>query len=165
MFAMDESQKEFESWLGVVSTRFQELIRADPAKFKYSRRGPNFPSSLVTASRDPELYPNELRCRLSTVLNENGESVSNAVLFSNGAQVDPSQIWSGGMMTPVFKLGYYKNGDDFGLTLMVLKAEYVPGERTHVENHVWTVDSSSNTSGSASSSTVKAQTLLTDFKY
>ena len=153
VFQMDQTQAEFENWLGQVWEKFQEIVRADPAKYKVtSRRGPGFPAFIVTMSRDPEMYPNELRCRLSTTRDANGESISNAVLLSGGVKIEPSQVWSGGYMTPVFRMGYYKNGDDFGLSLTILKADYTPSEQVRTMNQDWMIDVEENTSGSDSSS-------------
>lgn len=162
VFSMDNNQIEFENWLAQGFERFQELVRSDPAKYKVTnRRGPSFPSFIVTASRDPELYANELRCRLSTTRDANGESVCNAVLLRDGIPFDPKQVRSGGYVTPIFRLGYYKNGDDFGLTLTVLKAEYTAPEVNYIENEEWTMDTDSNTMGSGSSSGDEEATTMT----
>lgn len=155
---MDATTSIFEKWLSEVWNRFQEIIKSDPAKYKVTnRRGPQFPNFVVTPSRDPDLYPNELRCRLATQRRgtEAIEDVCTAVLECKGERVDPAMVWSGAYMTPVFKLGYYKNGDDFGLNLTVLKGEYeMTAPREVIQNHAWELDSdaeAANASGSDSS--------------
>lgn len=141
VFAMDSSQIEFEAWLTKLWDKFQEIVRSDPAKFKVSsRRGPAFPSSIVVQSRDPDLYPNELRCRLSTRRTNEGDVECTAVIRSNDESIRPDQVWSGGYMTPILKLGYYKNGDDFGLSITVIAANYIPPERRVISNVDWVMD-------------------------
>lgn len=146
VFTMDNSQIEFENWLQDVWEWFQATIRADPVRFKCNRREPGFSDFIVIPSRDPETYPNELRCRLASKrLNDN--TVCNALLECNGQLVDPSAVWSGSFMTPVFRLGYFKDQqDNYGLNLTVLKAEYEPSMSTQIQNDAWIIDS--NTSGS-----------------
>jgi len=153
---MTSGQIEFENWLHDVWTTFQDTIRADPAKYKVtSRRGPGFPSFLVTPSRDEELYPNELRCRLLTKrVDGQEESACIASIECAGVSIDPTQVWSGSIMTPIFRLGYYKTGDDFGLTLTVLKAEYQPSVQVQINHHDYMYDTDSNTMGSSSSSSI-----------
>lgn len=154
VLCMDSSQIEFENWLAEIWETFMETVRNDPAKYKVTnRRGPGFPNFIVTPSNDPEVYPNELRCRLSTYRDMKGEQVCSAVLLhaQNGQAVDPNNIWSGGMVTPIFKLAYYKNGDDFGLTLTVLRADYIPPTITQISNEDWSFDYGENASGPSSS--------------
>lgn len=147
VFTMDSSQAEFDNWLHEVWDKFQELIRQDPLKYKVmGRNGPMFSMGPVTQSKDPELYPNELRCRLST-----RDQISTAVLLhaTTKEKLEPNQIWGGGYMTPVLKLGYYKEGDEFGLSLTVLKADYEPTPYVGIQNEEWMIDG--NTVGSPSS--------------
>lgn len=154
VFGMTAGQAEFENWLAEAWNRFEDIVREDPGKYKVtSRRGPGFPNFIVTQSRDPEIYPNELRCRLSTRrIPDFDEPVCTAVIETNGQPVDPKQVWSGSTMIPVFRMGYYKIGDDFGLNLTVLRAEYEPCVRTRIDNHDWIMDVTSKTSGSGSDS-------------
>jgi hypothetical protein len=158
VFCMDSSQIEFENWLSDIWDTFQQIVRSDPAKYKVAfRSGPGFPAFIVTPSTDPEIYPNELRCRLATYRDMKGEQVCSAVLLNaqSGQPVEPTSIWSGGMVTPIFKLGYYKNGDNFGLTLTVLRADYTPPTTTQISNEDWAFDydeenQGENASGSSS---------------
>lgn len=158
---MDSATEPFESWLRKGWERFQELVRADPAKYKVTnRRGPQFPNFLVTPSRDPDLYPNELRCRLATQRQgtEATEAVCTAVLECKGERIDPSTVWSGAFMTPIFKLGYYKNGDDFGLQLTVLKGEYeMIAPREVIQNDAWQMDSDAETANASGSASVSSE--------
>lgn len=143
VFAMDTSQAEFAGWLNDCWAWFQEAVLFDQPRFKVmGRHGPTFAASVITATRDPELYPDELRCRLATARrpNDTTEPIVTAVLECKGERVDPSQVWSGSYMTPIFKMGYYKDGDEFGLSLTLLKAEYEPSAFAQVSNDTWMID-------------------------
>jgi hypothetical protein len=158
VFAMDESQAAFQDWLQKIWARFQEIVRSDPAKYKVTnRRGPQFPTFLVTPSSDPEVYPPELRCRLATQRRgtEVVETTCTAVLECQGEKIDPSTVWAGSLMTPIFKLVYYKNGDDFGLQLVVCKAEYqMPTRQAEIQYDQMIIDTE-NACGSPTSSEVE----------
>lgn len=149
VFQMDNNQIEFENWLDQTWTWLQDTISKDVARFKVRSR-PSFTSFIVTPSRDPEMYPPELRTRLSVT--RNGGDINDvtltAVIETNGENVHPSQVWSGSYMTPIFRLNYYKDGDDFGLALTIIKAEYEPSKTPQIANDAWMIDS--NTSGSSS---------------
>jgi len=151
VFQMDNNQVEFENWLASAWDWLQETINKDPTRFKVRSR-PTFNNFIVVPSRDPEMYPPELRTRLDTKRNGNdvNDAIVTAVILSKeGEIVDPTKVWSSSYMTPVFRMNYYKDGDDFGLSLTVVKAEYEPSDMPHLSNDVWMIDS--KTSGSPSS--------------
>jgi hypothetical protein len=152
---MDDSQEEFREWIEKVHEWLRMEINQDPIKFKV-RVKPTFMLWPIMPSNNPGTYPPELRTKLAITrsqLDVNDVTV-NAQVECKGEKVDPSQVWAGSYMTPVFKLSYYKNGDDFGLNFTVLKAEYEPGPRNQISNDAWVIDSSaitdSNVSGSES---------------
>lgn len=149
---MDQSTQEFQDWLQKASTRLQEIIRSDPAKFKCLRRTPTFTSSIITQSRDPDLFCNELRCRLATKNDSEGNRVATSVILQNGEVIQPSRVWSNGFITPIFSMHYYKDGDDFGLGLTMLKAEYEPPAYTPTQHQDWIADTDAKEMGSVSSS-------------
>jgi hypothetical protein len=130
VFAVDESQTEFEDWLYKVFQTLEDSVKADPPTFKVNPRNhPTFSQFIVQPSSNPDLYAPELRTRLATRRPDPmSEPVNAAHLMDATTQikVDPTNIKSGSFMRPVFKLGYYKEGDNFGLTLTVLKAECEP---------------------------------------
>lgn len=145
---MDQTQTEFENWLFQVWEWFQDVVRQDPARFKVVRH-PTFDQFIVVPSRNPEEYPPELRTKLSIRRGPGGiddVEITTTLTTPKHEQVVPSQIWSGSMMTPIFKLGYYKVGDDFGLSLTVLKAEVDLNVKPQIPNDAWIIDE--NTSGS-----------------
>jgi hypothetical protein len=146
---MDQSQIEFENWLHATWDWLQHAISEDAARFKVRSR-PTFTNFVVVPSNNPELYPPELRTKLAIA--RNGQDINDVTVTAQiecgGTKVDPTQVWSGSYMTPIFKLSYYKSGDDFGLNLTVLKAEYEPSTMHQISNDAWMIDS--NTSGSES---------------
>ena len=130
VFAVDDSQTEFEDWLYKVFQTLEDSVKADPPTFKVNPRNhPTFSQFIIQPSSNPDLYAPELRTRLATRRPDPmSEPVNAAHLMDATTQikVDPTNIKSGSFMRPVFKLGYYKEGDNFGLTLTVLKAECEP---------------------------------------
>lgn len=146
---MDQSQIEFENWLDQTWEWLQDAITKDAPRFKVRTR-PTFTSFIVVPSSNPELYAPELRTKLAIA--RNGQDINDVTVTAQiecgGQKVDPSQVWGGSYMTPIFKLGYYKSGDDFGLGLTVLKAEYEPSTMNQISNDAWMIDS--KTSGSES---------------
>lgn len=158
VFQMDSTQGEFQQWLTYVWDWLHDTISTDPTRFKV-RNKPTFNNFIVVPSKDPSIYGPELRTRLATM--RNGKDVNDvtctAIIECNGESVDPSQVWSGSYMTPVFRLNYYKDNDDFGLALTVLKAEYEPSKQIQISNDAWIIDS--KTSGSDSSTSEDAMTV------
>jgi hypothetical protein len=156
VFAMDGSQEEFEKWLKQVDDQFEITVRADPHLFRVaSRVGPAFPKFIIQPSSNPELYSPELRCRLSTAVRKGlDEPEVNAYLVGakDNMPVFPHEITAGSYMTPVMKLGYHKEGDNFGLNLTVLKAIHESNPIGQMSNDAWDMDVDGYTTGSPSSS-------------
>lgn len=149
---MTQSQTDFENWLYQLWTSFQDIVSADPVRFKTGRNGAMFTNFIVTPSTDPDIYPNELRCRLVTRRigpELNDVVVASAIQTLQGDIIESTDVWAGSFVTPVFRLGYYKDGDEYGLQLTVLKALYESSAQMQIDNRNWEIDS--NTSGSPSS--------------
>jgi hypothetical protein len=70
----------------------------------------------------------------------------------DGQTMFPHEVMGGGYMTPVIKLGYHKEGDNFGLNLTVLKAVYEFNPINQMSNDAWDMDVDGYTTGSPSSS-------------
>jgi hypothetical protein len=155
---MDSSQIEFENWLAECHSWLERTISEDPARFKVRAR-PTFTNFLVTPSKDPQLYPPEMRTRLA--FSRHGKDLNDvevtAVIECNNERVDPSQVWSGSHITPIFRMSYYKDGDDYGLALTFIKGRYEPSQQNQISNDSWMIDS--NTSGSVSSSMEEGTTV------
>jgi hypothetical protein len=140
VFAMDESQKGFHRWLNDVHAYMSKAILADPVKYKFTGRGaPTFLKDIVTENSS-DLYPDELRCRLSierTGNDINDTKITSVFLDKDNNIIPPSQIYGGGIVLPIFKASYYKEGDDYGLQLTMLKGLYEAPESTKVSNDDW----------------------------
>jgi len=143
---MDDNQSEFLQWLEEVYKNLETTVKSDPTFFKVNPRGnPAFNAFIVQPSSNPDLYPPELRCRLSTTRGDlTNEPVSNACLLDSRSMtpVEPAQLVSGSYLTPIFKLGYFKEGDNFGLSLTLMKAVCEPNPITQMTNDTWEMDSS-----------------------
>lgn len=149
VFAMDSAQEEFVNWLHEAWIKFSDIVKEDPIRFKVTgRHGPLFTQHPITPSRDPQLYPDELRCRLLT---RDQVCIAKLMLIDgeDDEPVDPANIWRNGFVTPVIKLGYFKDGDEFGLTLTILKGVYEPTTQNH--NVEWMIDEKVVGGGSSSS--------------
>lgn len=156
---MDSSQTEFANWLSTIWEWFQKTIEENPAMYKCSRMRPSFASFIISPSTNAELYPDRLSCRLDTRRPQGGaESLSVAVIESNGKRINPSEVWSGSFLTPVFKMSYYLLDGEFGLNLTVLKGEYENMIPPLIQNDAWIMDS--NTSGSGSGEDSVEESLM-----
>lgn len=153
-----EDVYQFEMWLRHVAEYVRSAIWADPSRF---RKGATsnlrfvFDDDVVKPSKDSMMYPDELRCRLSTrrETNLSGDPVDvvDAFLFTrsdlDGAtiQIDPSDIAAGSYIIPVIKISYNRTNDRFGLVCTVLQGLIFPsdGPRNKIDNSEWVIDTSS----------------------
>lgn len=138
VFVANESQTEFLNWLESVSKAVGSIIKQAPANYKFSSLDPS-PMSISTISSNPDMYPNELRCRLST--NRTGpdidsQEITTAFLLARnpGQAIDPADIRARGTIRPIFKMGYYKLGEAYGIELTLLKALYDPPADMSIPN-------------------------------
>lgn len=138
VFAADQSQTEFLNWLEEVSDAVGERIKAAPGQFKFSSL---FVAamSVTTASSNPDLYPNELRCRLSTTRTGpdiDSQEITTAFHLRTdmNKKLDPQEIRARGTIIPIFKLGYYKLGEAYGIELTLLRGLYSPPEDMSIAN-------------------------------
>lgn len=140
VFAMDESTTNFRKWLSEIHGIMSKAILADPVRYKFAGRGaPTFLKDIVTENAS-DLYPDELRCRLAierTGNDINDTKITSVFLDKDGNSVTPSCIYGGGLVLPIFKLSYYKEGDDYGLQLTMVKGQYEAPESTRVSNDDW----------------------------
>lgn len=127
---------EFEAWLRNVDAALRGAVMSDHGKYKVNPRNtPSFSKFIVQPSNNPDLYPDEIRCRLHTIPTGpeiDDREITAVFVDETNNPVEPSDIWGGGIMVPIFKLSYYKQGDDFGLQLTVLKGLYQPPENSRV---------------------------------
>lgn len=163
----DPSVKQFRNWLATVVKRVKDTVWESPETYKpgckiNSRFTFDDP---VKPSSDPDKYPEELRCRLSTVRREmtaaEREENANDAFFDqssdhietvdadlftitdgNKVPVDPTTVMSHSYMIPVLRIAYSRHGDRFGLVLTITKAQYFPSEfhPMKVQNADWVMD-------------------------
>lgn len=134
----------FEQWLHEIDAELRKAVMTDHGKYKVSPRGtPTFSQFIVQQSRDPDIYPDEIRCRLATTrtgTDINDQVITASFVDESGQPVSPQDIWGGGFVVPIFKLAYYKQGDDFGLQLTLLKGLYQAPMEAHMRNSDWEFD-------------------------
>lgn len=138
VFVADQTQSEFLEWLNGMKEAVGEYIKANPAQFKFSSLSPSA-MSVTTVSSNPDMYPNELRCRLSTL--RNGPDIDSQEINTSfwmakdrTQSIEPSNIRARGIITPIFKLGYFKLGEAYGIELTLLKALYDPPADMSIAN-------------------------------
>jgi hypothetical protein len=165
VFAMDSDKPEvvrFEQWMHLLADHVRIALWADPSKYKpgaISNSRFTFDADYIKPANDPNRYPDELRCRLSTrretaanttlpgTVGYNSIDFVDADLFTmdedhQETAIAPSDITAGSEMIPILKFTYYRNGERFGLNTTILKALVYPAERksTAVDNRSWVFD-------------------------
>lgn len=131
----DESAYAFECFLHSVLSVVEENVSANPEKFKPGVKN----AALLQYDRDfirPSSYspdlPNEMRVKLAVKrdqVDEHGEVVDlidSVFVDESGARIDPQDITSGSEILPIIKISYYRNGNKFGLNLVLLKGLVYP---------------------------------------
>lgn len=163
----DPAVREFHTWLQKVATKVKATIMESPEKYKPGSKSAarfQFEDDIVKPSSDPDKYPDELRCRLSTIRREMTDTERNqhndamfdptadhvefvdADIFtvSDGAKlaVDPATVTSRSSLIPVVRLAYYRHGDKFGLDFIITKGQYFPNDsyQSKVLNSEWVLD-------------------------
>jgi hypothetical protein len=131
----DESAYAFECFLHSILSLVEENVSANPEKFKPGVKN----AALLQYDRDfvrPSSYspdlPNEMRVKLAVKrdqVDEHGEIVDlidSVFVDESGFNVDPQDITSGSEILPIVKISYYRNGNKFGLNLVLLKGLVYP---------------------------------------
>lgn len=161
----DPKVKEFKLWLNKIATKVKNTIWDSPENYKPgSKTNSRFTFDDITKpSSDPDKYPDELHCRLSTIRRRmtDAERNENDVLFDPTADhneivdadlfglndgvkvvVEPSSVTPRSYMIPVIRFAYSRQGDKFGLVLTITKAMYFPSENHQykVPNTDWVLD-------------------------
>jgi len=141
VFSTDETTKDFEDWTRALGEFVATTVRENAGEFKVRRLDDVKAVSAVTPASNPDLYPPEIRCRLATT-GRGDEAYSVAALFdeSTGMEMEASEVAAQGYMTPVLRVGYYKDGDSFGLQFTVLKGEYERPVMSSTNHHAWIMD-------------------------
>lgn len=143
---------QFLHFLDMVSKHVWTTVYNSPDKYKPGAKSSSrftWDEELVKPSSDPNIYPDEIRTRLSTVRvqHETGEGIDtvDSLLFDHSlTPVDACNIMAGGTITPILKMTYFRNGERFGATLTVLQAMYeapaVGATNMKVLNADWNFD-------------------------
>jgi hypothetical protein len=131
----DEASYAFECFLNKVLSHVESSVGASVEKFRPGLKN----AALLQFDRDfirPSSYaadlPNELRVKLSVKrgeVDEQGEIVDmieTSFQDEEGGSIDPESITSGSEIIPIMKIGYYRNGNKFGLNLTMLKGLVYP---------------------------------------
>jgi hypothetical protein len=134
----DEDSYAFECFLHKVLSAVENAAGANPDKFKPGVKN----AALLQFDRDfirPSSYaadlPNEMRVKLAVKrdqIDEHGESVDmieTQFVTEDGLSVDPDDITSGSEIIPILRIGYYRNGNKFGLNLTMLKGLVYPSTK------------------------------------
>lgn len=156
----------FREWLQKISKKLEKTVTDSYEKFKPGSRSASrftFDDDHVKPSSDPERYPDELRCRLSTIRREmtTYERDENDGTFDPSADhselidadiftvtdnvqvsIDPTTITARSSVIPVIRISYYRHCDKFGLVLTVTKGQYFPNDNytPKVLNSEWILD-------------------------
>lgn len=131
----DEPAYAFECFLHSLLSVVEATISANPDKFKPGVKN----AALLQYDRDfirPSSYspdlPNEMRVKLAVKrdqVDEHGEVVDmidSVFVDESGTAVDPQDITSGSEILPIIKISYYRNGNKFGLNMVLLKGLVYP---------------------------------------
>ena len=126
----DEPTHAFEAFLHKVLSHVEASVSSSLDKFRPGLKN----AALLQFDRDfirPSSYsadsPNELRVKLAIKrgeVDEHGEVVDmieTPFVDDNGSSVDPEDITAGSEIVPIVRIGYYRNGNKFGLNLTMLK--------------------------------------------
>lgn len=156
----DAEVSAFRDWLSNLSEEVRSIIWCNPEKFKPGAKTNTrflFDQDIFKKSSDPNLYPDELRCKLSSSRQssmEEGvpvyEDLVDANLFmlvdGRPTPVDASAIQAGWYVVPVIKFSYYRNVERFGLTMTVIKGHVIPVEQgpRGPMNEEWVIDYQTN---------------------
>lgn len=142
----------FERWLRNLGDYVQAAIWSNPGKYKPGATSTSrftFEQDIIHPSKDPQTYPDELRCKLSTVSKQEDDGswgkVVDAELLARSVDgelfpIQPADIQAGSYMIPILKFSYFRNGERFGISATVIKALVFPAEqnqRTVVANSDW----------------------------
>jgi hypothetical protein len=126
----DEPTHAFEAFLHKVLSHVEASVSSSLDKFRPGLKN----AALLQFDRDfirPSSYsadsPNELRVKLAIKrgeVDEHGEVVDmieTPFVDDNGSSVDPEDITAGSEIVPIIRIGYYRNGNKFGLNMTMLK--------------------------------------------
>lgn len=165
VFNMDDEAADFRAFLNQVSSIVRGAIKASPSKYKpgalTDSRFSWDDTMLIKHSKEPDKYPDELRCRLSTFrdsitsVSDDGNNdnrnieIVDTYFFKKLEDektvfpLQPDEIAAGDSVIPIFRVSYGRNIDRFFLVLTLLKGQVIPSEKPiykKVSNDMWEMD-------------------------
>lgn len=136
----------FERWLRALSETVRAAIWNSPDTYKPgAKSNARFVFDDVIAPASDPIYPDQIRCRLSTHEEPSGRVVD-ADLFCQedgmNVAVEPGDIQAGWEIVPVIRVGYHRVGEKFGMTLTLVKGMVFKTERPNnrVNNEDWEME-------------------------
>lgn len=134
----DEPTHAFEAFLHKVLSHVESSVSSSLDKFRPGLKN----AALLQFDRDfirPSSYsaesPNELRVKVLIKrgeVDEHGEvldMIATPFEDENGNSVDPDSISAGSEIIPIIRIGYYRNGNKFGLNMTMLKGLVFPNQK------------------------------------
>lgn len=162
---MDDEAADFRAFLNQTSSIVRSIIKASPGRYKpgafTDSRFSWDDTMLIKQSKEPDKYPDELRCRLSTFRDAIASSSDDGLGDNKNIEIvdtyffkkleddktvfplTPDEISAGDTIIPVFRVSYGRNIDRFFLILTLLKAQVIPNEKPiykKVSNDMWEMD-------------------------
>jgi hypothetical protein len=126
----DEPSMAFEAFLSKIINRVESSVTTTPEKFKPGCKNAatlQFDKDISRPSSYSIDMPNEFRVKLAVRrgdIDEHGEVVDiieTVFTDEEGMHIEPVDIVSGSEMIPIFRVGYYRNANKFGLNVTLLK--------------------------------------------
>lgn len=126
----DEPTAAFEAFMSRLINRVESAVASNPEKFKPGCKNVatlHFDKDISRPSSYSVDMPNEFRVKLAVRrgdTDDQGEVVDTIeTVFTDeeGLHIEPIDILSGSEMIPIFRVGYYRNGNKFGLNVTLLK--------------------------------------------
>ena len=161
-FNMDSEAEDFRMFLQQLSHFIYNVICANPSKYKTGAQNSNRftwdEEIFLKTSSDPNIYSDELKCRLSTYRDHEASTENDSINYVDlvdtylyrrdeqsdiALRVEPYEISAGTTIIPVFRLGYIRNNDRFSLTLTLLKGQIIPSSNppvSKITNDQWELD-------------------------
>lgn len=153
--AADSHTYQFQKWIDGLASEVKTRIWANPEMYKPGVKTCSrfmFEDDTIKPSSDPAMYPDELRCKLSTkrvITDQTGafDEVPDVNLFTLGEDgseeiVNPEDLYAGWEIVPILKFSYFRNVERFGLSVTVLSGRVIQTERvqSRPNNDEWSID-------------------------
>lgn len=139
----DDPSHEWENFLGRVLAYLEDEVRKSPEKFRPGLKNLallQFDNQFYHPSNYSTELSEDYRIKLSIKkgeIDENGESVDmidTIFLNEEGNKLSIDDIYQGSEIIPMVRIGYYRNGNKFGLSTTLVKGLVFPApKRARIE--------------------------------